>query len=204
MVRGLRGFGSGLVIAPSGRYCLIQYYDIGPGEEARCGLLRAEGMRLVASGEPHGWESALEEGPPYHVIRWGPRRYVVPERKMLSFVNDVNATEEPGYGGYGSFAAFIRPKDRDFVVSGPPDLPPEFADKLRPGLIDATALWVGARGGDLLPGLLSLARGIRGLRQRTIFLAACPYSSPSGPARRSASSAFSKSPAWAASAATEA
>lgn len=137
--------GSSLAIAPSGQYCLIDYYDMGPGESARCGDLRPDGTRLIAVGDPEDWEEGRDDGPPYRIVRWGARHYMIPERKMMSFVNDVNGTEEPSYGRHGSFSAFLRSKHGHILVSGLPDLPPEFAGLLRPGLIDATAVWVGPR-----------------------------------------------------------
>lgn len=138
-----RGATSGLAVTPAGRYCLIDYYHGIPA--GRCADLRPEGTRLVALGEPEDWESRRDDGPPYWTFRWGARHYVVPERKMPAFVNDVNGTEEPTYGDHGSFSAFLRRGHDDIVVSGSPDLPPEYAALLRPGLIDVTATWVGPR-----------------------------------------------------------
>ncbi len=61
-------------------------------------------------------------------VRWGPRRYLVPEGRMVEFCNAVNLGAEPRRSADGGFP--LAAGDWETPVSGRPDLPPEWRDYL--------------------------------------------------------------------------
>lgn len=64
-------------------------------------------------------------------VRWGARRYLVPEDKLLEFVNAVNAGEEPREDENGYY--FFRAGDSRRPATGAPNLPGKWALYVLPG-----------------------------------------------------------------------
>lgn len=136
---------SSLVVSPAGRYCFVTFFDFGPTTQAHCAPLRPDGDRIVSGSPPKRWEAALPYAAPYLRVRWGKRRYLVPERGLLEFVNAVNQGTEPSFGRDSSGHAFLRHSDKDILVSGLPDLPPEYRSKLLSRTLMTRAVFVGPR-----------------------------------------------------------
>ena len=61
-------------------------------------------------------------------VRWGPREYLIPDERMIEFVNAVNAGAEPRSRGLGIF--YLREGDERKPVTGRPDVPEQWRDYL--------------------------------------------------------------------------
>lgn len=61
-------------------------------------------------------------------VRWGPREYLIPDERMIEFVNAVNAGIEPRPTGFGIF--YLREGDERIPVTGMPDVPEQWRDYL--------------------------------------------------------------------------
>lgn len=129
-------------LAPSGKFCLETFFDGGGTVEGNCGRLKLVGDRFVTDGRPQDWETKDPNGPPYLRIPWGKRHYLVPERRVVDFIDGVNALTEPRGSGSmrGSFAAYLRKGEADIAVVGPPSLPNEYQGKLLTKPLQATAV----------------------------------------------------------------
>ena len=64
-----------------------------------------------------------------HTVRWGARRYLIPDTKLIAFVNAVHRGSEPRRGMHGMF--LLAEGDEKKPVSGLPALPPRFLALLR-------------------------------------------------------------------------
>lgn len=134
-------------VLASGRYCLHEWADIGSGRSS-CGRLRDQGDRL-ASDSKAPWESSEKDGPTYLKVLWGRRRYLVPVRNVLAFVNAVNSGSMPGTGSGYSYGSFLREGDDAFDAAGLPDLPEPYRRHLRPRPVSAKVTGAGLRRGRL-------------------------------------------------------
>lgn len=168
-----RGFGGkNIFLTPSGRYCINHTFDFGSGGYSACGRMSLAGDRFVSSSGA-AWETQAPEGPPFMIVPWGKRRYLVPERQMLDFVNDVNNGKEPRETRrLGSFVAHLRSGDEAFVVEGPPSLPAEYERLLRPTPISTRVTRAGLPRGLLLASFYSLRRGVAFPTITTVILGA--------------------------------
>lgn len=139
--------GTNVYILPSGRYCLHEWADIGEGWSS-CGRLRDQGDRL-ASESKAAWEGADAEGPTYLKVLWGRRRYLVPVRSVLAFVNAVNSGSMPGKGHGYSYGSFLHEGDDDVPAEGAPGLPEPYRRFLRAEPVAAKVSEAGLRRGRL-------------------------------------------------------
>lgn len=64
-----------------------------------------------------------------HPVRWGARRYLIPDAKMIAFVNAVHRGFEPRHDVHGMF--LLADGDEKKPASGLPTLPPQFLALLR-------------------------------------------------------------------------
>lgn len=64
-----------------------------------------------------------------HPVRWGARRYLIPDAKMIAFVNAVHRGFEPRHDVHGMFLQ--ADGDEKKPASGLPTLPPQFLALLR-------------------------------------------------------------------------
>lgn len=64
-----------------------------------------------------------------HTVRWGARRYLIPDAKLIAFVNAVHRGFEPRRNMHGMF--LLADGDEKKPVSGLPTLPPRFLALLR-------------------------------------------------------------------------
>lgn len=64
-----------------------------------------------------------------HPVRWGARRYLIPESKLVDFVNAVHRGFEPRHDVHGMF--LLAEGDEKRPVGGLPTLPPEVLALLR-------------------------------------------------------------------------
>ena len=132
-------------LAPSGRYCVTLESDMLTGTvSGNCGRLRLEGDWFVADDGPLEWEKSDDNGPPYLRVPWGEMSYLIPERRLLDFVNAVNAGDEPGYGSRIA-VGFVRSSEVEPLAAGEPALPAEFRALLRMKPLVATAVAVSSR-----------------------------------------------------------
>jgi hypothetical protein len=69
--------------------------------------------------DPHTFADVM------HRIRWGAREYLVPDARMLAFVNAINGGREPRSDGFGLF--YLRAGDEELAVSGAPALGPRWS-----------------------------------------------------------------------------
>ncbi len=79
--------------------------------------------------------------PEFVVVRWGPRRYLVPADDLIGFCNYVNQGFEPRTGKHGFY--FLRRGDEKLKVDGEPDLPPDFRNFLLSKPVEASVVAVG-------------------------------------------------------------
>lgn len=73
-------------------------------------------------------------------VRWGERRYLVPPSKMSDFVAAINQGREPRPRAWGSF--FLADGDEYKPVSGLPEIPVEYRDRIRNRSLTAHVLAV--------------------------------------------------------------
>ncbi len=64
----------------------------------------------------------------FSVITWGPRLYLVPEDRLLDFVNAINQGQEPRNRLFGNF--YLREGDEKIPVSGNPTLSSQWQEYL--------------------------------------------------------------------------
>lgn len=80
----------------------------------------------------HGFDAALVP------VKWGSRRYLIPEEDLQRFATDINLGEEPRNGSNSRQGMhYLRIGDEKKPVSGLPDLPAEYLKKIRSVAIDA-------------------------------------------------------------------
>ena len=63
------------------------------------------------------------------VVRWGERRYLIPDERQIEFVNAINHGLEPSSINMELF--LLAREDQDKPVSGLPDLPPDMLAQIR-------------------------------------------------------------------------
>jgi len=98
------------------------------------GEVAAEGSRFTLRPESRSEPVTMPEQPLLVPIRWGERRYLVPVEEIGDFAADIGFGEEPRCGTRGRF--FLREGDEKIVVSGLPELPPEWQGMLHAEAID--------------------------------------------------------------------
>ncbi len=62
-------------------------------------------------------------------VRWGERRYLIPEKDLAKFVAEINQGFEPRNEIHGSFALAVG--DEKKPADGLPSLPPQFLERIR-------------------------------------------------------------------------
>ena len=139
--------GTNIYILSSGRYCLNEWGDTG-WMWSSCGRVRDQGDRL-ASESKAAWEASEKDGPTYLKVRWGRRRYLVPVRNVLAFVNAVNSGSMPGGESVYSYGSFLREGDDALPVEGLPELPEPYRRFLRAQPVSAKVTETGFRKGRL-------------------------------------------------------
>ncbi|MCR4295441.1 MAG: hypothetical protein NUW21_07890, partial [Elusimicrobia bacterium] len=135
---------STIYLAPSGRYCNVTWWDMGGAETGECGRVRLDEDRLVEGWWARKWGSNRRDAPPFLLIPWGVRRYLIPEDRIIDFINDVNAADEPRFGRRYS-SAYLRSDGRDALVLGHPDVPEKYRTLLLPAPLMTTAVEIGSR-----------------------------------------------------------
>ena len=73
-------------------------------------------------------------------VRWGERHYLIPQARMIDFVNAIHFGREPRSGGHGSFP--LMRGDEGLEVEGLPDLPSPYREMIRSVAIEARVLSV--------------------------------------------------------------
>jgi hypothetical protein len=89
----------------------------------RCSIVNGV-LRLVPEG-PFSSELRDMMGNDFVPIRWGDRRYLIPEKGRLVFCSAVNQGNVPRYMRSGPFS--LRDVDRRSAPAGLPEVPPEWA-----------------------------------------------------------------------------
>jgi len=100
----------------------------------RCSVLDGV-LRLVPEGP---FSSDLRDlmGNDFVPVRWGGRRYLIPEKERLAFCSIVNQGDVPKYMRNGPFS--LRGVDRRNPPEGRPEVPPEWASFLLPKSVTGT------------------------------------------------------------------
>lgn len=139
--------------------------DVGNMETARGSVeLVKDRVCFLPASESSLMKDSLLSGP-WVPIRWGKRFYLIPEKRMLSFVNSVNDGSEPRSSAIGEFP--LRGKDFRRRVVGAPLLPDEWREYLLPTplqgslthILDDKAAEVNlGRKDGLRPGMILWAR----------------------------------------------
>ena len=123
-----RGDGLGeafsLDIKSGGRFTYVMDTDLGNLERAE-GTVETIGGRLWFSPNAESRIQADSRLLGWWVpVAWGERRYLIEEREMLPFVNDVNLGTEPRTSTTGSY--LLRRGDAERPVKGSPSVPEEW------------------------------------------------------------------------------
>ena len=63
------------------------------------------------------------------MVKWGQRRYLIPDDRLIDFVNAINHGMEPSSIGYSMF--LLAREDRGKAISGLPDLPDAMLAQIR-------------------------------------------------------------------------
>lgn len=132
-----------VLLAPSGRYCGQDWSDIGDSEPDCGTVATSDGTRFsIVEGRP--WE---RRGPPWTLVRWAERRYLVPDARLLDFVNDLNRGWEPSYDRSrgGTLAAYLHDEDDERPAYGVPALPEPYRSYYRAEPVFARAVEIGKR-----------------------------------------------------------
>jgi hypothetical protein len=91
--------------------------------QGRCAIVDGV-LRLVPEG-PFSSELRRMMGNDFVAVRWGGRRYLIPEKERLVFCSSVSRGAVPRYMRSGPFS--IRNGDDRKVPQGLPEVPPEWA-----------------------------------------------------------------------------
>lgn len=136
-----------LYLAPSGRYCIVTFWDAGGSETGYCGRLSLEGGVFRENLWSRMRNGERYDGPPYVRISWGARRYLVPDKRILEFINAVNGAREPRHGGgfLSGGNAFLLAGGADILVTGSPDVPGDYRPFLLPKPLMTTAIDISPR-----------------------------------------------------------
>jgi len=71
-------------------------------------------------------------------VKWGSRRYLIPEDDLQRFTTDINLGEEPRTGSNSRMGMhYLRVGDENKPISGLPDLPAEYLKKIRSVAVEA-------------------------------------------------------------------
>jgi hypothetical protein len=92
-------------------------------------------LRLVPEG-PFSSDLRALMGNDFVPVRWGGRRYLIPEKERVAFCSIVNQGDAPKYMRNGPFS--FRVGDRRNPPEGRPEVPPEWASFLLPKSITGT------------------------------------------------------------------
>lgn len=136
-----------LYLAPSGRYCVVTFWDMGGQETGYCGRLTLEGGIFREGFWSRTKNGEHYDGPPYVRISWAARKYLVPEKRILDFINAVNGFREPRHGG-GVFTGgngFLLSGGADILVVGAPEVPAQYRSFLLPKPLLTTAVDISSR-----------------------------------------------------------
>lgn len=136
-----------LYLAPSGRYCVVTFWDMGGSETGYCGRLSLEGGVFRENLWSRMRNGDRYDGPPYVRISWGERRYLIPEKRILEFINHVNGASEPRHGGgfLTGGAGFLLSGGLDILVTGAPEVPSKYRPFLLPTPLVTAAVEISSR-----------------------------------------------------------
>jgi hypothetical protein len=117
------------------------------GSQSKGPVERSDG-RLVLH-DPRAPNSPCADGvralDPFLVVRWGERRYLVPEDMAIGFCDDVNNRIEPRAVERGGYY-FLRQGDHLLPAGGRPELPPELSRLVLDHVVESTTAQSGPRG----------------------------------------------------------
>ena len=127
-----RGRGWCLSILPDGRYSIVSSGCTGVGYRESGSVKRVGRYFVLSASEP------TEERQIARVVRpvnWDCRAYLIPAEKFPEFIDAVVNGDEPRIGR-GKFYV----KNLDQPVTGVPELPPEWSERLRQRLVLGTVV----------------------------------------------------------------
>ena len=123
-----------LILAPGSGFEIERHRCLGPVER-NYGAVEVKDsrvhLRFSLKNPSEGWEKFAAD---WTIVRWGDRRYLVPQDGLVEFCNRVNL----GFEGH-----FLRKGDEKKLVQGMPDVPAEYRDYLLSKPVEATVVAVG-------------------------------------------------------------
>ncbi|MCY2989929.1 MAG: hypothetical protein NTY19_18965 [Planctomycetota bacterium] len=137
------GFNLRLAIAPKAGVVYWCDSDLGGLYELNYGSFREKDGYIHLTFDKKGVkDTGSAEGlhPVLVPIRWGDRRYLIPENEMIDFCNHINS----GSQNVSRAARFLRHvDDRDKKTAGIPKVPPRYQTYLLKEPVDAEVTWIG-------------------------------------------------------------
>ncbi len=123
-----------LMLAPGSGFVIERHGCAGPVER-NYGSVDVKGsrvhLRFSLKNPSEGWGRFEAD---WTIVRWGDRRYLVPQDCLVEFCNRVNL---------GFDCHFLRKGDEKKIVQGMPDVPAEYRDYLLSKPVEATVVVVG-------------------------------------------------------------
>ncbi len=120
-----------LAIAPAAGVAIAAYGDTGMyAANAGSLIVQADGNLVFHFDLPDLPKTRTGQFPDaLHPVRWGQRRYLIPESELVDFANALNRGEEPRTTSNGWFLMAVGDETRQ--VAGMPDLPDNFQALVR-------------------------------------------------------------------------
>lgn len=113
-----------LVLAPKAGYVFEWHGCLGTYDRNYGGVAEENGRIQLSFTFPNEEVGFQGISPEFVPVAWGPRRYLIPPKRMISFCNYVNAGLEPRDSGLGLH--LLREGDEKKEVGGAPAVPAEY------------------------------------------------------------------------------
>ena len=135
------GVNTTLILAPRSGYVFEWHGCLGLYDR-NYGAVTSEGRNLRLTFTFENVRKGFRGlAPELVAIPWGPRVYLVPADDVIGFCNEVNSGAEPRTDMHGEY--LLRKGDERREVSGDPELPAEYRDRLLTRPVETTVLEVG-------------------------------------------------------------
>lgn len=134
------GFNKTLNLSANGTFSYDWTGCLGTYDENQGPFRLEEGVLILSPQKKNIRKSFKVEPARFLPVAWGPRLYLIPEKEILDFVNEINQGGEPRNGVHGRF--YLRSGDEQKPVEGFPLLPAAQQEKLLDNPVTGTVIKV--------------------------------------------------------------